>query len=348
MGGGTMSRQRLAVATVKRVLLVVAAGGLLLAVLTWQAWRSYERFLVEPLDLTAAGATLIVDQGMSGRAVVSRLAGQGLTRPGWRWRLLLRLEPTVMKAGEYRLEPGMTPPDLLGKLARGEVIQYRFTIVEGWTLQQLLAALAADPLLGEAMPAAESRAWLEALVPDHANPEGWFLPETYLYTRGDSYLDVLRRSHQAMRNALDHAWGARVADHPAATPYELLVLASIIEKETALDEERGDVSGVFVRRLQKGMRLQTDPTVIYGLGTGFDGDIRNRDLTTDSPYNTYTRPGLPPTPIALPGRASLLAAARPAPGDALYFVADGSGGHTFSATLEEHQKAVKQLLERQP
>jgi UPF0755 protein len=261
---------------------------------------------------------------------------------------LLRLEPTVMKAGEYRLEPGMTPPDLLGKLARGEVIQYRFTIVEGWTLQQLLAALATDPLLGEAMPAAESRAWLEALVPDHANPEGWFLPETYLYTRGDSYLDVLRRSYQAMRNALDHAWGARVADHPAATPYELLVLASIIEKETALDEERGDVSGVFVRRLQKGIRLQTDPTVIYGLGAGFDGDIRNRDLTTDSPYNTYMRPGLPPTPIALPGRASLLAAARPAPGDALYFVADGSGGHTFSATLEEHQKAVKQLLERQP
>jgi UPF0755 protein len=253
-----------------------------------------------------------------------------------------------MKAGEYRLERGMTPLHLLGKLARGEVIQYRFTIVEGWTLQQLLAALAAEPLLGESMPAVESGAWLQTLVPDHANPEGWFLPETYLYTRGDSSLEVLRRSHQAMRNALDHAWDHRVANHPAATPYELLVLASIIEKETALDEERDAVSGVFVRRLQKGMRLQTDPTVIYGLGAGFDGDIRDRDLTTDSPYNTYTRLGLPPTPIALPGGASLLAAARPAPGDALYFVADGSGGHTFSATLEEHEKAVKQLLERQP
>jgi UPF0755 protein len=176
--------------------------------------------------------------------------------------------------------------------------------------------------------------------------EGAYLPETYVFTRSENALDVLAQAASAMQSALAEAWARRTDDHPARTPYELLILASIIEKETAVDEERAQISGVFVRRLKMGMRLQTDPTVIYGLGDTFDGDIRHRDLGTDTPYNTYTRTGLPPTPIAMPGRASLLAAAQPAAGTALYFVADGKGGHTFSDSLEQHRLAVDKLLEK--
>ncbi len=345
----------------RKLLIAVVFLGALVAVLSWMTWASYERFVATPLTIGGDGAILEVDPGMSGRAVIERLGEMDVTEPGWRWRLLLRRQPVVIQTGEYRLEPGMTPLDLLDKLARGEVIQYGFTIVEGWTLRQLMAALAADPRLGPTMPAPgdtlpldttppdttpPNTTPLDGIAPEHDNKEGWFLPETYSYTRADDYRDVLQRAHDAMRHTLDQAWEARVAEHPVETPYELLILASIIEKETALEEERADVAGVFVRRLRKGMRLQTDPTVIYGIGDAFDGDIRRRDLETDTPYNTYTRHGLPPTPIALPGRASLFAAAQPAPGDALYFVADGAGGHTFSATLEEHQQAVERMLER--
>ncbi|MEJ8568354.1 endolytic transglycosylase MltG [Elongatibacter sediminis] len=329
------------------------AGGLALAagvaaLAGWLAWRDYQAFLSTPLRLPAEGRVLVVEPGMSGISMVTRLADMGVTRNGWTWRLLLRLEPAIIQAGEYRLETGMKPADLLGRLTRGDVIRYRFTIVEGWTVRQLLDALAADPVLGAGVPPDAATTVLPTLVDGHVNPEGWFLPETYSFVRGDSYRELLLRSHRDMRAALEQAWAARHEDHPVTSPYELLILASIIEKETAVEAERGDVSGVFVRRLRRGMRLQTDPTVIYGIGEAYDGDIRRRDLVTDTPYNTYTRHGLPPTPIALPGRASLMAAAQPRPGDALFFVADGAGGHTFSATLEEHEKAVKKLLERTP
>ena len=170
------------------------------------------------------------------------------------------------------------------------------------------------------------------------------MPETYQFTRGDSDFDILERAHQAMEKELGSAWEARTYGLPLNSPYQLLILASIIEKETGKAEERGQIAGVFIRRLQQGMRLQTDPTVIYGMGDSFDGNIRRRDLQTDTPYNTYARSGLPPTPIAMPGRASLLAAAQPVPGDTFYFVADGMGGHTFSATLQEHKKAVNRLI----
>jgi UPF0755 protein len=209
-------------------------------------------------------------------------------------------------------------------------------------------ALAADTVLEHRFDLPDSGQWpLVAAELGFEHPEGWFLPETYLFVRGDSDLDLLRRAHHAMRVALAEAWASRSADSPLESPYELLVLASIVEKETALEQERGQIAGVFSRRLQRGMRLQTDPSVIYGLGEAFDGDIRRRDLEADTPYNTYTRHGLPPTPIAMPGRASLQAAARPADGAALYFVADGNGGHTFSATLAEHQAAVKRLMGKQ-
>ena len=328
----------------KRLLAAAALLVVVLAAASAYAWRTYHQFLAAPLAVAGDGAVVTVEPGMSGSGVVARLAEQNLTEPGWRWRLLLRLEPAILQAGEYRVEPGMTPAQLLRKLARGDVIRYRFTIVEGWTVSQLFAALAGD----EVLRATLAEAAPGELVADHANPEGWFLPETYTFVRGDSDRDLLKWAHDAMRQALAEAWERRVPGHPAATPYDLLILASIIEKETARDDERNRIAGVFVRRLLNGMRLQTDPTVIYGLGEAYDGDIRKRDLEADTPYNTYTRSGLPPTPIALPGRASLEAAAQPAPGDELYFVADGSGGHTFSATLDEHNQAVDRMLGRTP
>ena len=328
----------------KKIFALILLLMLLAGIIAAQGWRTYQQFLAQPLQVPAAGAVFNVDAGMSVKAVVGRLAELGITRDDWRWRVLLRLQPRIVKTGEYRLDPGITPPDLLDKLERGDVITYRFTLVEGWTFAQLRSALGADPILGATLPAAESGAFPEATALGLEHPEGWFLPETYVFTRKDQAADILRRSHEAMQAALAEAWSAKSPDTPLESPYQLLILASIIEKETALNEERAQVSGVFVRRLQKGMRLQTDPTVIYGMGEGFDGDIRRKDLLADTAYNTYTRDGLPPTPIAMPGRASLMAAAQPAPGESLYFVANGDGGHTFSTTLEEHQRAVNKLL----
>lgn len=330
-----------------RLLLAVAVLLLAVAAAAGAGWWQYQRFLDTPLNLPEDGTIFEVPPGASGQAIVDALAAAGHARPGWQWRLLMRLEPRVYRSGEYRLRAGLRPRQVLERLSGGEVVTYRFTIVEGWTFRQMLEALARDPVLLKRLDSGgggEHAGLLELLSIDH--PEGWFLPETYQFTRGDTDADVLLRAHRAMRAALDDAWASRDDGLPLESPYDLLILASIIEKETALDSERAEVAGVFTRRLQLGMRLQTDPTVIYGLGDAFDGDIRRRDLQTDTPYNTYTRDGLPPTPIALPGVASLQAAARPAPGDTLYFVADGNGGHTFSRTLEEHQRAVRKLLNR--
>jgi UPF0755 protein len=323
------------------VLLVLAAG------IAAVGWRSYQTFLQTPLELPADGLVFELSPGTSGNELVRQLGTLGVTRAGWQWRLLMRLEPAVYRAGEYRLRSGLLPPELLGLLSSGKVIQHRFTLVEGWNFRQLAAALARDPVLVHDLDFdfPGQRAQVESLF-GLEHPEGWFLPETYLFVRGDSDRDILQRAYAAMRQALEQAWADRADDLPLSSPYELLILASIVEKETALDSERARIAGVFVQRLRKGMRLQTDPTVIYGLGESFDGDIRSRDLKTDTPYNTYTRHGLPPTPIAMPGRESLRAAARPEEGDALYFVADGEGGHTFSRTLEEHREAVRKLLER--
>jgi UPF0755 protein len=322
-------------------LMLAGAGGALL-------WSRYQHFLDTPLEIPAEGHVFVVAPGSTGFDIVRLLAEQGLTRQGWEWRVLMRLEPHVYRSGEYQLTAGMLPRQALEELASGRVIQYRLTLVEGWTFAQVAELLDRNEVLEHRFELADPHqltAVLSALDLEH--PEGWFLPETYHFTRGDSDLDILERAHRSMRTELDRAWASRDADLPLETPYELLILASIIEKETGLEEERENIAGVFTRRLKKGMRLQTDPTVIYGLGDGFDGDIRRRDLQTDTPYNTYTRHGLPPTPIAMPGRASLQAAAHPADGETLYFVADGNGGHTFSVTLEEHQAAVNRLLGRQ-
>lgn len=326
---------------------LLALLAFLAALLAWGAWNRYQEFAAAPLAIPADGRMFSVAQGSRGADIVRELAAEGLTEAGWEWRLLMRLEPRIYRAGEYRLESGMGPRDILELFASGRVVQYRLTLVEGWNYRQLAQALRANVDLEQRLEPADLNAWQPLLDElGLAHPEGWFLPETYQFERGDSDLDILRRAHAAMLEALEQAWQGRATGLPLETPYELLILASIIEKETAVEEERTQIAGVFRRRLERGMRLQTDPTVIYGLGAAFDGDLRRRDLQTDTPYNTYTRHGLPPTPIAMPGRRSLLAAAQPADGEALYFVADGNGGHTFSATLEEHQAAVRKLLRK--
>jgi UPF0755 protein len=335
-------------AVMRRSLSIAALLALLVAIGAWQAWARYQQFIATPLNLPRDGHVFVLQPGSSGSDIVAQLAERGFTRPGWTWRLLMRLEPHVYRSGEYQLDFGMGPREVLTELASGRVIQYRLTLVEGWTFRQLARSLDANEQLEHRYELSDPAVWPDLLAAlDLTHPEGWFLPETYQFTRGDADLDILQRAHRSMRAELDAAWSARDKDLPLKSPYELLILASIVEKETALDSERSEVAGVFVRRLQKGMRLQTDPTVIYGLGEAFDGDIRRRDLQADTPYNTYTRAGLPPTPIAMPGRASLHAAARPAKGETLYFVADGNGGHTFSVTLEEHQAAVRKLLGKQ-
>jgi UPF0755 protein len=245
-----------------------------------------------------------------------------------------------LHAGEYALTPGMTPTELLRKMAAGDVVQHHFTIVEGWTFKQLRVALAQEAGLQQTLAAVDDREIMSRLGAAGALAEGWFLPETYSYVKGMSDLDALRRAHEAMRKLLDTLWGGHPSDFVLDSPYQLLTLASIVEKETARPDERPLIAGVFLHRLRLGMRLQTDPSVIYGLGAQYDGRIHRRDLDADTPYNTYTQAGLPPTPIALPGKAALEAVMHPAATDALYFVARGDGSHEFSTTLDAHNQAV--------
>ena len=267
-------------------------------------------------------------------------------KSNWPWRLLQKLEPRLIRAGEYHLSPGLLPGGWLDKLAAGDVIVHHFTIIEGWTFRELREALVGEPLLESPQTGLGDAELMSLLGHTEQNPEGRFLPETYQFTRGDSDMDLLNRAWNAMDTALAETWENRRELLPLDSPYALLTLASIIEKETGLAHERARISGVFIRRLEKGMRLQTDPTVIYGLGAAFDGDLRYRDLERDTPYNTYTRNGLPPGPIALAGKAALQAAANPAKGEELYFVAVGDGSHHFSKTLEEHNRAVDRYQRR--
>ncbi len=328
----------------KRFLPLVLIFLLLTSVVMTGLWYQYRQFLQTPLPVGESGLIIMVEPGTSIRAVVSSLAQQGVTRMDWRWRLLNRLKPLTIKAGEYLLMPGLTPPGFMDLLASGKVVTYRFTIVEGWSVGQLLDALGNDPVLKHSIAEVTDIENAEGLPAGH--PEGWFLPETYVFVRGDSDEQLLGRAYRDMSDRLAQAWAGRAAGLPYETQYEMLIMASLIEKETSLESERADIAGVFVRRLLNNWRLETDPTVIYGMGEAYQGNIRRQDLQLDTPYNTYTRHGLPPTPIALPGLASLQAAAHPAAGDAMFFVANGQGGHTFSSTLEAHNEAVKQLIER--
>ncbi len=317
------------------LLVVVAFGG-------W-AWQRYHGFADTPIALAGTERIVAVERGDGFQDILDKLRAAGI-REGHdlEWKLLAQEMQVVsrLQVGDYAIRHGITPRELLAKLESGQVIQHRFTVVEGWSLRELRAALARDEVLVQQAAGLDDRALMAALERPGQHPEGRFLPETYHYTRGMTDLDLLHRAALAMDKAVADAWESRAAGIPIQTPAELLVLASIIEKETGKAAERPEIAGVFARRLKLGMRLQTDPTVIYGMGSAYDGNIRRSDLTTDTPYNTYTRAGLPPTPIAMPGRAALFAAANPAEGDTLYFVARGDGSHVFSATLAEHNRAV--------
>jgi len=320
--------------------LAVALGGTLL-------WARTE--LHRPLALEAP-AVVEIPPGTPLARVAADLESRGmLGHPAvLSWYGRLTGEAARIKAGEYVLQPGLSAAEALAKFVAGDVRLYSFTIVEGWTTAEAVRALQEHPSIVATLRPYEPEALLEAVEAGEDHPEGLLFPETYHFPRGSEDVTILRRAYALMQEQLLAAWQSRRDDIPLDSPYEALILASIIEKETARDDERRRIAGVFTRRLERGMRLQTDPTVIYGLGEDWDGNIRRRDLRTDTPYNTYTRAGLPPTPIALPGRASLDAALDPAPGEALFFVATGEpdGSHDFSVTREEHEAAVERYLER--
>lgn len=339
-----MSRRRRQSGALSKLVFVLLLGALALGA-AW-LWQRHAGFADRPLTGIEPGETLLVERGDSLPAVLAKLRALGV-HEGERveWQLLARRLGAAgrLQVGEYALEPGLTPRELLVRMRDGRVIRHAFTIVEGWNFRTLRAALARAEPLKHATAGMSDAEVMAALGHPGQHPEGRFLPETYHYTRGDSDLDLLRRAHQAMQQALAQAWEKRSPDTVLRSPEELLTLASIVEKETGVADERPQIAGVFARRLELGMRLETDPTVIYGLGEAYDGNIRKRDLATDTPYNTYTRAGLPPTPIAMPGRAALEAAATPAPGEALFFVAvgDGSGRHLFARTYAEHQANIR-------
>ncbi|MEJ2521660.1 MAG: endolytic transglycosylase MltG [Gammaproteobacteria bacterium] len=324
---------------------VVLLAGLLAAGAAWWGLRWLD--MPGPAD---ADVRVEIPPGSSLGAVAARLESAGAVDDARLFRWYGQLSGTAprVRAGEYDIPAGSTPRAIMALLVSGDVVMHSVTIVEGWTFREMRNVLETHPALRAEAAGLEAGDIMERLGRPGVPPEGWFLPETYRFPRGTSDLEIMALAHDAMETALETAWAARDADVPLETPYEALILASIVEKETGLPSERARVAGVFTRRLKMGMRLQTDPTVIYGLGESFDGNLRRRDLETDNPYNTYTRAGLPPTPIALPGRAALEAATRPAEGDALYFVATGKGdgSHYFSATLEEHNEAVRRYLRR--
>ena len=301
-------------------------------------------WLQQPLTLAAPAVELSIEPGTSPRDVAQGWVQAGVQTSPWllfewfRWSGQARR----IRAGSYEIEAGTTPRQLLDKMVQGDETLELLRIIDGWTLRQVRAELARAPHLRQASASLSEAELMSALGRPGVPAEGRFFPDTYAYSRGVSDLTVLRRAAEAMQRKLAAAWAERAADTPLKSMDEALTLASIVEKETGQATDRGKVAGVFTNRLRLGMPLQTDPSVIYGLGEGFDGNLRKRDLQADTPYNTYTRSGLPPTPIAMPGLASLRAAVRPEPTRALYFVARGDGSSVFSETLADHNRAVNQ------
>jgi len=305
---------------------------------------AWVRFVHTPLALPTTPFEFTVEKGTSLKALARQLQSAGLLpsdTPLWIYGRLTD-RATGLQAGRYRLTEPVTPEALLRKLNDGDVVRVSITFVEGITFREMRALLEAAPDLKVTLRGVRDAEVLNRIGATERHPEGLFFPDTYLYAAGMSDLDILKASYTAMQKRLAEAWAKRDEGLPYRSPYEALIMASIIEKETGRADERPLIASVFINRLRVPMRLQTDPTVIYGLGPTFDGNIRRRGLTNDTPYNTYTRDGLPPTPIAMPGLGSLNAAVNPAKSDKLYFVAtkDGQGSHYFSRTLEEHNRAV--------
>jgi UPF0755 protein len=300
------------------------------------------QFAHSPLRLASDPLEFTIAQGSSLRSATRQIVRAGVDVPDWAFEAVARVvaKPTDIKAGTYELRTGATPLDLLGKLVRGEFAVADVKLIEGWTFRQVRAALDAHPRIRHETAGLSDADVLRRLDVPIVHPEGWFFPDTYVFPRGASDVEILRQAYRAMEKRLNAAWAQREQQVPLSSPYDALILASIVEKETGRADDRAMVAAVLTNRLRIGMRLQADPTVIYGLGTGFDGNLRKRDLLADTPYNTYTREGLPPTPIAMPGLASIEATLRPAQSEALYFVARGDGTSEFSRTLEDHNRAV--------
>lgn len=321
------------------ILIVLVAGAA--AVGIGYEYQQYRKAVTEPLSIPDAGLTYVLKPGTSIRGLGQDLQAEALIeQPRYlEWLARQTGQAASIRAGEYYLEPGLTMESLLELLTSGRTVQHKFVFIEGTRYRDALAVIQSLENVEQDVDyenfAAQFREWT-----GEAHPEGWFYPDTYYYSSEDTARDLLQRAYQKMQNELTVAWEQRQPDLPIKTPYEALILASIVEKETAVADERPMIAGVFVNRLRKGMKLQTDPTVIYGMGDRYKGNIRKADLKKPTPYNTYTIDGLPPTPIALSGREALQAVLHPAATDALFFVASGGGRHTFSKTYKQHRKAV--------
>ncbi|MDR2220479.1 MAG: endolytic transglycosylase MltG [Methylobacillus sp.] len=326
--------------TVFRLLKIVFALLLLLAV-TAAGWGFY--FAQQPVKLSSARYELVLKQGSSLSGIARQMTNEGVLSEPWTFIALVRAQGRAgdIKAGNYELREGMTHYDLFLLITDGITTQRSITFIEGWTFRQVREALNRSTDVQHASMAMTDQEILRQIGSTETVAEGLFFPDSYHFDSGMSDLDILKRAHETMQRKLAKAWENRDAGLPYRSSYEALIMASIVEKETGLASERPLIASVFLNRIKLGMRLQTDPTVIYGLGEHFDGNLRKRDLTQDTPYNTYTRDGLPPTPIAMPGMAAIDAALRPAQSKMLYFVGKGDGSHAFSANLDDHNRAVR-------
>ncbi|SDZ37958.1 endolytic transglycosylase MltG [Pseudomonas sp. NFIX28] len=329
----------------RRKLLLLLETGLVLAGLALgaSAWK-LNSALEQPLNLTQE-QLLDVPAGSTPGGTFNRLQANGVLKDAFWLRLYWRfnMEGQPLHSGEYRMTPGMTAQGLIGVWQRGEVVQYSLTLVEGWTFRQVRAALARHDKLEQTLNGLSDSEVMEKLGHPGVFPEGRFFPDTYRFVRGMTDAELLEKAYNRLDEVLAREWNKRSADVPYTEPYQALIMASLVEKETGVPQERGQIAGVFVRRMQVGMLLQTDPTVIYGLGERYNGKLTRALLKEATPYNTYVISGLPPTPIAMVGREAIHAALNPVPGSSLYFVARGDGSHVFSDDLEAHNNAVREF-----
>lgn len=328
---------------IRKLLLLLAIGLALLVLASALAgWRLHSA-LSQPLRLEGERLVEVVPGDTPG-GLLNRLEGEGVLDGAFWLRLYWRfnLPGQALHSGEYRLTPKQRARDLLDLWRRGEVVQYSLTLVEGWSFRQVRAALARQEALKQSLADLDDQALMARLDLAGVSPEGRFFPDTYRYVRGMSDLDLLRQARDRLDQVLQEEWARRAEGLPYRKPYDALIMASMVEKETGVAEERGQIAGVFVRRLRSGMRLQTDPTVIFGLGERYNGNLTRAHLQESTPYNTYVIDGMPPTPIALAGREAIHAALNPVDGSSLYFVARGDGSHVFSETLEQHNRAVRE------
>lgn len=326
---------RIFIAAVVTLILLIGVG---LGVGYWK----YDNAIKQPLNLQVE-QIMEVPMGASPNAMLNQLEKEGIIKDALFVRLYWRFElkNQAIHAGEYRLKPNMSIQDVIAIWLKGDVVNYKVTLVDGWSFKQVRAALAKQMILKQQTFDMTNEQIMAALDDASKHPEGQFFPDTYLYTKGDSDLDILKRAHLRLVKVLAEEWQNRAENLPYQTPYQALIMASLIEKETGVARERTQIAGVFIRRLQKNMLLQTDPTVIYGMGDSYNGKITRTDLRKETPYNTYVIAGLPPTPIAMVGREAIYAALHPAESSALYFVAKGDGSHEFSDSLIEHNNAVR-------